>query len=157
VPSTGYLVWHLSLRWQLELSRALAPLGITHPHYALLANLHAMESAGVGPSQRELAHASGLEPMYLSKLARSLERSGLVDRAPHPADPRAVQLSLTDRGIEIVTVARRIVIDLDEQRLAIVGGPSSERATAFRDVLVDLLHAARELHDDPPPAKEKDR
>jgi DNA-binding MarR family transcriptional regulator len=163
-PSTGYLIWHLSLRWQVQLSRALAPLGITHTDYAVLANLHGLAGAGVRPSQRELADASGLEPMYVSKLARSLERSGLVDRGRHPADPRAIQLSLTDRGVEVVTAARRVVRKLDEQRLAVLGGPSSDRATGFREVLVDLLHEANEMDGDPPPpaarpnrAKEEDR
>lgn len=151
-PSTGFLVWHLSLRWQVQLSRALTPLGITHTDYAVLATLHGLSGAGVRPSQRELSDASGLEPMYVSKLARSLERAGLVERGRHPADPRAVQLSLTDRGVEVVTAARRVVRDLDAQRLAVLGGASTERAAQFQDALVDLLRHAREADGSGPPA-----
>lgn len=139
VPSAGFLVWHLSLRWQVQLSRALAPLGITHTDYAVLATLRGLAGAGVRPSQRELAEAGGLEPMYVSKLARALERAGLVARGPHPADPRAVELSLTDDGVRVVTAARRVVERLDEERLAALGGPASERAAELRRALRDLL------------------
>ena len=153
-PSTGYLVWHLSLRWQVQLSRALAPLGITHTDYAVLASLRGLAQAGVQPSQRELADVSGLEPMYVSRLVRGLERAGLVERRPHPGDPRANQLSLTDRGDEIVTAGRRVVVRLDDERLAALGGPSSERAVRFTEALTDLLHQARATGADAsPPAK----
>lgn len=143
IPSMGYLVWHLSLRWQVQLSRALAPLGIRHTDYGFLASLHGLSAAGAGPSQRELADASGLEPMYVSKLARALEKRGLVRRSTHPDDPRAVQLSLTPRGVETVTAARAVVRRLDEERLEALGGIDSERATALREALLELLRDAR--------------
>jgi MarR family transcriptional regulator, organic hydroperoxide resistance regulator len=139
----GYLVWHLSLRWQVQLSRALTPLGIKHTDYGLLASLHGLAASGAKPSQRELADASGLEPMYVSKLARALEQRGLISRAEHPDDPRAVQLSLTQAGKEVVTAARAIVRRLDEDRLGALGGPSSKRATELGEALLTLLRAAR--------------
>jgi hypothetical protein len=43
-----------------------------------------------------------------------------------------------------VTAARHIVVDLDEQRLAALGGPSGQRAAQFSDALTDLLHGADE-------------
>jgi DNA-binding MarR family transcriptional regulator len=161
-PSTGFLVWQLSLRWQVQLSRALAPLGITHTDYAVLASLRGLALSGVQPSQRELADVSGLDPMYVSKLARALERAGLVERRPHPADPRAIQLTLTDQGEEIVTAARQVVVELEGERLAALGGPSGERATELKEALVDLLRhagetstrAAPSLLTDPQPSEE---
>lgn len=143
VPSTGYLVWHLSLRWQLQLNRELAPLGITHADYGLLASLRGLAHAGTRPSQRELADASGLEPMYVSKLARALAERGLVDRSTHPDDPRAVQISLTESGTETVTAARAIVRRLDHARLDALGGHDSDRATELREALQILLADAR--------------
>jgi DNA-binding MarR family transcriptional regulator len=156
-PSTGFLVWHLSLRWQTQLSRALAPLGITHTDYALLASLRGLARSGIQPSQRELADVSGLEPMYVSKLARSLEGAGLVERRPHPADPRANQLSLTDRGSEVVAAGRRVVVELEEHRLAALGGPSGRRAAQFKEALTLLLDQARETSIRPTPTKEAHR
>ena len=156
-PSTGFLVWHLSLRWQTQLSRALAPLGITHTDYAVLASLHGLARSGIQPSQRELADLSGLEPMYVSKLARSLERAGLVQRRPHPADPRANQLSLTDRGDEVRAAGRRVVLELEEQRFAALGGPSSPRAAEFKEALTCLLREARQTSGNPTPTTEAHR
>jgi MarR family transcriptional regulator, organic hydroperoxide resistance regulator len=141
-PSMGYLVWHLSLRWQAQLSDELRPLGITPAEYAVLAHLRALSASGVRPSQRELADVSGLEPMYVSKLARSLEGAGLIARAQHPADPRAIQLSLTRRGVRVVTEGRGIADELDRRRLATVGGRASEQAAQLKASLQVLLREA---------------
>src|SRR4051794_26510061 len=89
VPLTG-LVWRLSMRWQAAVNRAVPPLGITHAQYALLVPLRNLERAGRRPSQRELADHTGLEALYVSKLARGLEAAGFVARAANPADSRSV-------------------------------------------------------------------
>jgi DNA-binding MarR family transcriptional regulator len=151
-PSTGFLVWHLSLRWQVQLSRALVPLGITHTDYALLATLYGLSTSGTRPSQRELADASGLEPMYVSKLARALERAGFVRRAEHPDDPRAIQLSLTEAGVDVVRAARSVVRALDGERLAVLGGPASEESARLKGALHALLRDAQQAHDHHGPA-----
>jgi DNA-binding MarR family transcriptional regulator len=137
--STGYLLWHLSLRWRVALDRALAPLGLTSSQYGVLASLHGFSRAGSRPSQRELAGFTGLEPMHVSKLVRALERAGLVERAGNPDDSRAVKLNVTARGVEVVTAAREKVIQLEDRRLAPLGGRRSERSVELRDTLVTLL------------------
>jgi DNA-binding MarR family transcriptional regulator len=144
-PSTGYLVWHLSTRWRVALDRALAPLGLTASRYAVLASLYGLTRGGAQPSQRELADFSGFDAMYVSKLIRALEREGLVQRAANPADPRAVQLAVTDEGAERIAAGRRVVLDLEEQRLAPLGGRSSKRSAEFAATLHDLLRHAAEL------------
>ena len=142
-PSTGYLVWHLSTRWRVALDRALAPLGLTASRYAMLASLYGLTRDGGQPSQRELADFSGFDPMYVSKLIRALEREGLVRRAANPADPRAVQLAVTEQGAESIAAGRAVVLDLEEQRLAPLGGRSSKRSAEFTETLQELLrHAA---------------
>ena len=116
-PTTGYLVWRLALKWRAAVDRAVRPLGLTHAQYSLLASLFGQSRQGIQPSQRELADITGLEPVYVSKLARALERSGLVERLDHPADPRAFSLRLT----------------------APIGGPRSVRARQLSDTLQTLL------------------
>lgn len=145
-PSTGYLLWHLSLRWRVALDRALAPLGLTSSQYGVLASLHGFSRAGSRPSQRELASFSGLEPMHVSKLIRALERAGLVERAGNPDDTRAVQLNVTARGVEVVTAAREKVIELEDRRLAPLGGRRSERSVELRDTLLTLLRHAEAMN-----------
>lgn len=140
-PTTGYLVWRLSLQWRVAVDRALGPLGLTHAQYSLLSSLYGLSRSGAQPSQRQLADWTGLEPMYISKLARGLERSGLLTRTENPADPRAVQLALTDRGADVATRAIAIVRELQEQMLAPLGGSGSERSAALREALQTLLRS----------------
>jgi DNA-binding MarR family transcriptional regulator len=140
-PSIGFLVWHLTLRWRAELDRALAPLGLTSAQYAVLASLYGLSQGGARPNQRELAEFAGLEPMHVSKLVRALQRAGLVERTSHPADTRAVQLHVTDRGVQVVTASRKTVLALEEQRLAPLGGRGSQRSTELREALLVLLRS----------------
>jgi MarR family transcriptional regulator, organic hydroperoxide resistance regulator len=145
VPSTGYMVWRLAVKWRAGLDRALYPLGLTSAQYGLLASLHALSRSAVIPSQRQLADFSGLEPMFVSKLLRALERSGLVERTVHPGDPRARSVSLSTRGTEVLSAALKIVADLERRRLAALGGQDSAQSTRLRDVLQTLLD-----HPEPP-------
>src|SRR5918912_2258724 len=100
-PTVGYLLWRLTTRLRAAVDRALAPLGLTHAQYTLLASLYGFLRSGAQPSQRELSDWTGLEPIFVSKLARALEQAGLIERAEHPADTRAVQLRLTDQGTAV--------------------------------------------------------
>ncbi|MEV0134664.1 MarR family winged helix-turn-helix transcriptional regulator [Dactylosporangium sp. NPDC050688] len=129
-PTPGFLVWRLSMKWRVAVDRALAPVGLTHAQYSLLASLLGLER----PSQRRLADHTGLEPLYVSKLARTLEAAGLLDRLPDPADTRAVQLVLTARGREVTAQAVGIVRELMEQLLA----PLDQ---GRREAFVEDLHA----------------
>ncbi|MDL4774144.1 MULTISPECIES: MarR family winged helix-turn-helix transcriptional regulator [Thermomonosporaceae] len=151
-PPTGYLLWHVSLRWRVAMDRTLAPLGLTHAQYAVVASLHAMVTGGVRPSQRQLAEYSGLEPMYISRLVRALERAGLVERTDNPDDPRAVQLALTPRGSEVVMDAVPEVRELEERYLEPLGGRDSARNVELRRALQTLLAHADTLGGTPAPA-----
>src|SRR5262245_28002691 len=85
-PTPGYLVWRLSMKWRVAVDRALAPLGLTHAQYVLLASLYGMERSGRRPTQRELADHTGLEALYASKLARALDAEGFLRRDRDPLD-----------------------------------------------------------------------
>ncbi|MFF5493804.1 MarR family winged helix-turn-helix transcriptional regulator [Streptomyces aquilus] len=137
----GFLVWRLSMKWRTAVDRAVAPLGLTHAQYSLTASLYGMQRAGERPSQRRLADQTGLEPLYVSKLARSLESAGLLERARDPRDPRAVQLALTEQGRETVRQAIDVVHELLQQLLAPLGGLDSDRTREFSRELATLLDA----------------
>jgi DNA-binding MarR family transcriptional regulator len=137
----GALVWRLSMRWRAAVDRTIAPLGLTHAQYSVLAPLLGMERAGRRPSQRQLADFTGLEPLYVSKLARTLEAAGLVERTGDPKDTRAVQLGLTDRGRSVITEATRLVRALHEELTAALGGPDHPRTRALAESLRALLDA----------------
>ncbi|MED7822062.1 MarR family winged helix-turn-helix transcriptional regulator [Streptomyces chiangmaiensis] len=137
----GFLVWRLSMKWRVAVDRAVAPLGLTHAQYALVATLFGMQRDGRRPSQRQLADHTGLEALYVSKLARALEAAGLVDRDRDPADPRAVQLSLTADGQQVARRAIQVVQRLHEQFLEPLGGLDSARTEDFTHELRTLLDA----------------
>ncbi|ONH35083.1 MULTISPECIES: MarR family winged helix-turn-helix transcriptional regulator [Protofrankia] len=129
------------MRWRSAIDRAIAPLGLTHAQYAVVAPLLSMERAGRRPSQRQLADVTGLEPLYVSKLARALERAGLLERTGNPDDTRAVQLALTDRGREVATRAVEQVCGLQDELTAPLGGLRSPATQALIESLRTLLEA----------------
>ncbi|WP_035850727.1 MarR family winged helix-turn-helix transcriptional regulator [Kitasatospora azatica] len=140
-PTAGFLVWRLSTKWRVAVDRALGPLGLTHAQYTLLGSLYGMGRAGLRPSQRELADHIGMEALYVSKLARSLETAGLIDRTPDPADSRAVRLALTEQGRQTAARAVVLVRQLMDQLLAPLGGLDGERTEALVRELTALLEA----------------
>lgn len=139
--TAGFLVWRLSMKWRVAVDRAVAPLGLTHAQYALMASLYGMWHSGVRPSQRQLADHTGLESLYVSKLARTLEAAGLVARTRDPDDSRAVRLSLTEQGRDITRRAIKVVQGLLDQLLEPLGGQNSPRTRQFTRELATLLDA----------------
>jgi DNA-binding MarR family transcriptional regulator len=122
--------------------RAVAPLGLTHAQYSLLASLHAVSERGERPSQRQLADFMGLKPIFLSKLVRGLEAAGYVARETDRADARAFRLKLTKSGLAVTLRARKIVRELDEKHTACLGGPNSALTKQFKQTLRLLLDQA---------------
>jgi DNA-binding MarR family transcriptional regulator len=137
--TTGSLVWRLSTRWRAAVDRTVAPFGLTHAQYVLLATLYGLSLRGVRPSQRQLADATGLEPVYVSRLARALEAARLIHRAGAASDPRAVEISLTPRGEDVVVPAIAAVRQLHDELLEPIGGPHSPNHQRFRRLLLALL------------------
>ncbi|MCW2524091.1 MAG: hypothetical protein JWO63_2426 [Frankiales bacterium] len=139
-PTPGFLVWRLAMKWRVAVDRAVAPLGLTHAQYSLLASLYGLTAGGgSGPSQRRLADHTGLEALYVSKLVRTLEAAGLIERARDPQDSRAVQLALTSRGRAITAEAIGVVQQLLDQLLEPLGGLDGPRTGAFTRELRTLL------------------
>ncbi|MDX8055178.1 MarR family transcriptional regulator [Lentzea sp. BCCO 10_0798] len=130
-PTPGHLVWRLAMKWRTAVDRALDPLGLTHAQYVVLSSLLALDR----PSQRELADHTGLEALYVSKLARSLEASGFISRTRDAVDTRTVRLSLTPQGLETVEPAVALVRSLLDRLLA----PLGDRTSAFSGELLALL------------------
>ncbi|MGC0387502.1 MarR family winged helix-turn-helix transcriptional regulator [Streptomyces sp. SAI-129] len=140
-PTPGFLVWRLANKWRAAVDRAVAPLGLTHAQYSLVASLYGMRRAGERPSQRQLADHTGMEALYVSKLARALESAGLIDRTRDPRDPRAVQLALTEQGEAVTREAIGVVQELLQQLLEPLGGLDAPRTRALTGELTALLDA----------------
>lgn len=78
--------------------RALHGTSLSEPRLQALWVLHHS-----GPiSQQRLAQALHATPRSVSGLIDALERSGHVERSPHPSDRRAVLVSLTALAVDLM-------------------------------------------------------
>ncbi|MDQ0581266.1 MarR family winged helix-turn-helix transcriptional regulator [Streptomyces rishiriensis] len=107
--SPGFLLWHATLRWQRDIAAVLAPLGLTHVQFVLLACAWWFNSQGEQPNQLTLARQAGIDVKMTSQVLRALEGKGLVEREVDPADTRAKRLRVTDAGAELAPRAMTAV------------------------------------------------
>ncbi len=119
--SPGFLLWQVAAAWQARQRAALAPLGLTHVQFVLLAGVAWLERAGSPVTQVGLARHAGTDPMMTSQVVRTLERKGLLERAPHPRDSRANSLAATVAGRELAAAAIPVVEAVDAAFFAAVG------------------------------------
>ena len=98
--SPGFLLWHVTLRWQRDMAAALAPLGLTHVQFVLLASTWWLNSHGQQPNQLTVARRAGTDVKMTSEVLRKLEAKGLLTRDVDAVDTRARKLRVTDRGAQ---------------------------------------------------------
>ncbi|HEY1626753.1 MAG TPA: MarR family winged helix-turn-helix transcriptional regulator [Streptosporangiaceae bacterium] len=103
--SPGFLLWHVTLRWQRDMAAALAPLGLTHVQFVLLAATWWLNSRGEQPNQLAVAHQAGTDVKMTSQVLRTLEAKSLLTRDIDPADTRARRLRVTDAGAALAVRA----------------------------------------------------
>ena len=99
--SPGFLLWHVTLRWQREIAAVLAPLDLTHVQFVLLATSWWLNNQGEEPNQLSVARKAGTDVKMTSEVLRKLEAKGLIVRTVDAADTRAKRLRVTDRGAQL--------------------------------------------------------
>ena len=102
---------------------ALRPVGLTNGQFSLMMSLNRPAPAGMG----SVATLLGMDRTTLTAALKPLERRGLVDIAPDPADRRGRLLTLTEAGRALLAGAVPIWeathaeiesrLDLEPQRL----------------------------------------
>ena len=103
--SPGFLLWHVTLRWQRDMAAVLAPLDLTHVQFVLLATTWWLNSHGEHPNQLSVARQAGTDVKMTSQVLRKLEAKSLIRREVDTADTRARRLRVTDRGAELARQA----------------------------------------------------
>lgn len=116
--SPGFLLWHATLRWQRAIAAALAPLGLTHVQFVLLASLWWLGEQGERPNQITLAAQAGTDVKMTSQVLRALERRGLISREVDAADTRARRLQVTPAGAALGPRAIAVVEETDRRFFA---------------------------------------
>jgi DNA-binding MarR family transcriptional regulator len=112
--SPGFLLWHVTLRWQRDVAAALAPLDLTHVQFVLLATTWWLNTHGEDPNQLSLAQQAGTDVKMTSQVLRKLEAKALLTREVDPADSRARRLRVTDRGARLARRAIAVVEAVDD-------------------------------------------
>lgn len=121
--SPGFLLWRATLSWQRRVRTALAPHGLTHVQFVLLACLWWLgEQAGEAPTQARLAAQAGTDPMMTSQVLRKLEARGLLERRADRGDTRVRRLRLTTAGRDLTARAVDEVERTDVAYFAPLGG-----------------------------------
>ena len=135
--SPGFVLWHATLRWQGAMRAALAPHGLTHVQFVLLASIGWLAERGEPPTQRAVAEHAGADIAMTSQVVRSLEAKGLVARERGEGDARSWRLHVTEAGgdrlagaLEAVEAADRAFFAHAPEPLAM---PAILRALARRD------------------------
>ena len=105
----------------------LEPLGLTHPQYLVMLALWEESPR----SLTELADALAMEPATLSPLVKRLEAQGRITRARRVGDERVLDITLTDEGRSLRTMA----LDVPHQIMERTGMDAAALA-ALRDGLI---------------------
>jgi DNA-binding MarR family transcriptional regulator len=113
--SPGFLLWHVTLRWQRAIGAALRPLDLTHVQFVLLACAWWLGERGTTPNQLELARQAGTDVKMTSQVLRKLEAKGLLRRDVDGDDTRARRVRLTPKGTRLAKRAIAAVENVDAE------------------------------------------
>jgi DNA-binding MarR family transcriptional regulator len=116
--SPGFLLWHLTLQWQRELTAALAPLGLTHVQFVILACAYWLNRHGGTPNQLGVAAQAGTDVKMTSQVLGKLEQRRLIERRADEHDTRAKTVTVTRRGRALAIRAIEVVEKADAKFFA---------------------------------------
>jgi DNA-binding MarR family transcriptional regulator len=116
--------------------------GVSPPQLALLDWI----ATSPGASVQETAQALDLTPPTVSVSVRRLEDAGLLQRRADPADGRAIQIYLTDRG---ESLHHRALVFRRARMAELLAGLTDREAQTLVDLLAKAIDAAEEHQDTP--------
>ena len=111
-----------------DFQRRLAPIGADPRTYAVLLAL----ADDDGQSQRQLSERLGIHRNAMVIAIDNLEQRGLAKRLPHPADRRAVAVTLTAKARRLLPALHDHGRDLEDE---IAAPLSSKERAALRELL----------------------
>ncbi|GAB2966784.1 hypothetical protein GCM10027048_41730 [Hymenobacter coalescens] len=131
----GYLLAQVTAHWQRSLAQVLLPMNLSPSQFLLLAAVQRLSQQPEPVTQAHVAQHAHYDKMTTSKIVRTLEEKGLLQRPTHEQDARARSLMLTPAGLKAVVRAAWALEEFDQQFF----GPN---AAALVKTLQGLLPAA---------------
>lgn len=104
----GFLLWQITMTWQRQLNRALDKIDLTHTQFAIISALRSLLKESNTVTQKAIAERSNTDAMMVSKVLRTLEKKGFVERKEHQTDTRAKCVFLTSKGMSTFQNAFKI-------------------------------------------------
>jgi DNA-binding MarR family transcriptional regulator len=135
-----YLITRVSLGATAAMKRGFAEAGIGFVRPAYLGSLMSLWRED-GLKMIDLGRRAGLEPSTMTGLLDRMERDGLVERRPDPADRRVLKIFLTATGESI----RETVIKIVDSTLAgLLSGVDADEIDTLKGLLRKVLVNVRE-------------
>ncbi len=132
LSTPGHLI-SLAARGFARLSEArLKPLGFGIGHLPVLVALQ----NGKAATQRDLARFARVEQPPMAQMLARMERDGLIQRTPDPADGRSSRIVLTKAARDGMPAAIATLFEGNRQALA---GFSEGEASLLADLLTRLI------------------
>lgn len=113
--SPGFLLWRVTLRWQRTMTRALAPLHLTHTQFVLLAAVWWLSSEGRLPSEQQLARLAGTDVATTGAELDELAARELLVRSSDPIDPDDPVFGITGAGSALAERSILVVEAADQE------------------------------------------
>lgn len=126
--SAGYMANWTARLFARAIDRRLKPLGLSSAHMPVMFALR----DGAEMSQKALARAAAIEQPTMAATLSRMERAGLVQRRPDPADRRAMLFSLTRPAREKAGAVWAAALEVNDLAL-------SGLAPAERDAFLAML------------------
>jgi DNA-binding MarR family transcriptional regulator len=133
--NTGYLLWQVTMQWQLSMNRALRKMGLTLTQFSLMAGVYWLTKTNQSITQQQLANYANTDKMMTSKILTVLEKKQLIQKNNNPKDSRAKLLSITPKGIQTLREAYHIVQQVDQSFFTNV----AQDKVAFDNLLLRLM------------------
>ncbi|MGW5454829.1 MarR family winged helix-turn-helix transcriptional regulator [Nocardia sp. NPDC003979] len=124
--SLGYVINHLARLLEQALRDRIARHGVVPGQFAQLLALYERE----GVSQQELCEKVRIDQSTMAHTLKRMERDGLVERTPDPADGRRALIHLTDRSRRLRPALEAAAREVNA--LATAGFSDAEREELLR-------------------------
>ncbi|WP_092047392.1 MarR family winged helix-turn-helix transcriptional regulator [Methylobacterium pseudosasicola] len=124
--AVGFVLWRVVHRYVREIDRILAPVGLTHLQFTVLAMAGWLLREGEAVTQVTLARFGDIHPMQVSQVLKALEAKGLIARPRSAADTRAKSVAVTEAGVDALRRAMPLAIAVQARLFGQAGRPGGK-------------------------------